>query len=126
MNDVKKFLKCERCGNIITMIEDSGAKIMCCGQPMAEIVPNAVDAAVEKHVPVAERAGNKLTVHVGSVAHPMAEEHHIAWIIAAQANKTQRVVLAKTGAPAAEFVLDDGPVTIYEYCNLHGLWIAES
>ena len=126
MNDVKKFLKCEHCGNIITMIKYSGVKVICCGQPMSEIIPNTVDAAVEKHVPVATREGNKLTVQVGSVTHPMMEEHHIAWIIAAQANKTQRVILDPAGVPAAEFILDDGPVTIYEYCNLHGLWKAES
>ena len=126
MNDLKKFFKCEHCGNIITMIKDSGVKVMCCGQPMTEIVPNTVDAAVEKHVPTAVREGNKLTVQVGSVPHPMMAEHHIAWIIAAQANKTQRVVLDPAGSPAAEFILDEGPVTIYEYCNLHGLWKAES
>jgi superoxide reductase len=92
---------------------------------MPEIVPNTVDAALEKHVPVPVRDGNKLTVNVGSIPHPMMPEHHIAWIIAAQERKTQRVVLAPTGAPTADFILDDGPVTIYEYCNLHGLWQAE-
>lgn len=121
----KRFLKCERCGNIITIIKDAGAKIGCCGQPMTEIVPNTVDAAVEKHVPVATREGNKLSVAVGAVPHPMTAEHHISWIIVTQANKTQRVVLDPAHSPTAEFTIDDGPVTLYEYCNLHGLWKAE-
>ncbi|MCL2717912.1 MAG: desulfoferrodoxin [Lachnospiraceae bacterium] len=108
------------------MIQDSGVKVICCGQAMKELIPNTVDAAAEKHVPVAVRDGNKLTVNVGSVPHPMMAEHHIAWIIAAQEAKTQRVVLDPVGIPAAEFILDDGPVTIYEYCNIHGLWKAEN
>ena len=125
MVTIKKFSKCGHCGNIISMIKDVGPKVSCCGQMMTELVPNTVDAAVEKHVPEMKRDGNKLTVNVGSVPHPMTEEHHIAWIIAAQESKTQRVELDVTATPTAEFNLDDGAVTVYAYCNLHGLWKAD-
>ena len=31
-----RFLKCEKCGNVIGMIEDSGVTPECCGKPMVE------------------------------------------------------------------------------------------
>lgn len=125
MKNQRKFLRCDHCGNLVGMIEDSGVPIICCGQPMTELTANTTDAAQEKHVPAAVREGNILKVTVGSVAHPMLVEHHIAWIAVAQGEKTQRKILDKTGSPSAEFCVDDGPVTVYAYCNLHGLWAAE-
>jgi superoxide reductase len=92
---------------------------------MSKLTPNTTDAAAEKHLPVAAREGGKLTVTVGSVPHPMTEEHHISWIAAADGNKTQRTALSGTLAPAAEFCVDEAPVTVYAYCNLHGLWEAQ-
>ena len=121
---MKNFYKCEFCGSVVSMLNDSGVKLNCCGHPMTVMAPNSVDAAAEKHVPVATRDGNKLTVNVGSAPHPMAAEHRIEWIMAAQDKRTQRVVLDAGADPAAEFILDDGPVTVYGYCNIHGLWQA--
>ena len=72
-----RFFICEHCKNIITFVEDSGVPVMCCGQKMTELVANTTDAAQEKHVPVVEKDGDKLIVSVGSVEHPMTEEHHI-------------------------------------------------
>jgi superoxide reductase len=92
---------------------------------MQELKPNTTDAAQEKHVPAAVREGNKLTVTVGSAAHPMTEEHHISWIMAAEKDRTQRVSLSPTAAPSAEFIVSESPVTVYAYCNLHGLWTAD-
>ncbi|MCL2196970.1 MAG: desulfoferrodoxin Dfx [Treponema sp.] len=125
MKNERIFYKCSRCGNIITYIHNVGPAVICCGEKMQELKPNTSDGAHEKHVPAVTREGNKLKVAVGSVAHPMTAEHHIAWIIAAEEGKTQRVALQPTGAPSAEFIIGDGPVTVYEYCNLHGLWAAE-
>jgi len=125
MKNQRKFLKCDHCGNMVGMIEDSGVEMVCCGQPMTVLVVNTTDAAQEKHVPVATREGGILNVTVGSVAHPMLEEHHITWIAVAQGEKTQRENLDRTGSPTAEFCVEEGPVTVYAYCNLHGLWSAE-
>ena len=118
----RSFYKCKHCGNIIAKIYDSGVSVHCCGQEMERLTPNTVDAAVEKHLPVASRDGNALAVTVGSVPHPMTQEHHIAWICVAQEHKTMRATLDITGEPSATFVIDDGAATVYEYCNLHGLW----
>jgi len=125
MKNERIFYKCSRCGNIITYVHNAGPAVICCGEKMQELKPNTSDGAHEKHVPVPVREGNKLKVAVGSVAHPMTAEHHIAWIIAAEDSKTQRVALQSTGAPSADFIVGDGPVTVYAYCNLHGLWAAE-
>jgi superoxide reductase len=122
----RMFMKCEICGNIIGVIEDNGVTPECCGQGMTLLKPNTVDAAKEKHVPVAVLEGNKLTVQVGSTLHPMTVEHHIAWIAVAQGRRTQRVTLDPTGSPVATFYVDESePITMYEYCNLHGLWAAD-
>ena len=78
----KRFFVCEKCGNIVGLIKDAGGPLSCCGQPMKELIPNTVDAAAEKHVPVItlDREGGEVTVQVGTVAHPMLPEHFIEWI----------------------------------------------
>lgn len=121
----RNFFKCEHCGNIIAMINSSGVKVKCCGDTMVELKPNTVDASEEKHIPAAKRDGNKLTVDIGAVIHPMTDEHHIEWICVAQEHKTQMVTLDKTGKPSATFDIDDGDATVYDYCNLHALWATE-
>ena len=121
-----KFYICEHCGNLVSVVHDSGVPMMCCGQKMKELVPGTVDAAKEKHVPEVEVVGNLVKVKVGSVTHPMTEEHHIAFIVLETDRGFQKKDLDPTGAPEAEFALAEGEkvVAAYEYCNLHGLWQA--
>ncbi|MDR0886487.1 MAG: desulfoferrodoxin [Clostridiales Family XIII bacterium] len=123
----KKFYQCNHCKNLFGVINDAGVTPLCCGEPMQVLVPNTTDAAQEKHVPVIERDGVNVTIKVGSVPHPMLEEHYIQWIICMQGGKTERVVLKPGEEPVATFVVDDptAPITAYEFCNLHGLWAAE-
>ncbi|MCF0228492.1 MAG: desulfoferrodoxin [Parasporobacterium sp.] len=120
----QKFYVCEHCGNIIAKVKDSGVPVMCCGQKMTEIVPGAVDAAVEKHVPQYEVVGSVVNVTVGSVEHPMAPEHFIEWISIQTKNGNQRKVLQPGDAPKASFALIEGDEieAVFAYCNLHGLW----
>lgn len=122
-----KFFICEHCGNIIGMIHNSGVNVVCCGEKMKELVPNTVDAAQEKHVPVVEVEGKKVTVKIGSVPHPMLPEHHIAWVYLQTKMGGQRKCLDVNGEPQTTFALteDDEAVAAFEYCNLHGLWKAE-
>lgn len=122
------FYKCNLCGNFITFLTDKVAgKPVCCGEEMKEIVANTVDAAKEKHVPVVEIEGNKVSVKVGSVEHPMQPEHFIQFIIVETTNGYQKKNLNPGEKPEAEFLLVEGekPVAVYEYCNLHGLWKTE-
>ena len=121
-----KFYVCKHCGNIITYVENKGVPVMCCGEKMSELVPNTVEAATEKHVPVVHKDGNQVTVEVGSVAHPMLEEHHIGWIVLETSQGSYRKELKAGQKPEAKFALVDGEevVAAYAYCNLHGLWRA--
>jgi superoxide reductase len=125
MPATRKFYRCSICGNIVGLINEGGGELVCCGQPMQLLMPNTSDGATEKHVPVITRDGNKLHVAVGSVPHPMTEAHLIQWIFVAQGNRSQRLALSPGDAPAADFIVDEGPLTVFEYCNLHGLWAAE-
>lgn len=123
----QRFFKCEHCGNIIAFVKNKGVPVMCCGQKMTEILPNTVDAAVEKHVPVLAAEGNRVTVTVSSVAHPMLEEHYIEWISIETKEGNQRKELKPGTEPKAEFMVCDSDevVAAYAYCNLHGLWKSE-
>lgn len=122
-----KFYQCGHCGNIITFAKNTGVPVMCCGEPMKELTPGTTDAAVEKHVPAVTVEGNTVTVTVGSVAHPMLEEHFIEWIAVETKTGTQMKELNPGHAPSAVFSMTDGDefVAAYAYCNLHGLWMSE-
>ena len=119
-----QFFRCAHCGQVVSVLKDAGVSIVCCGQRMDRLTPNTTDAAQEKHVPVVEREGDRLTVHVGSAAHPMLAEHSIEWIYLHQSNGGQRRILAPGGAPEATFCAEQGEaLEVYAYCNLHGLWM---
>lgn len=121
-----KFFLCKHCGNLIGMVENKGVPLVCCGENMAELVPNTVEASVEKHLPVYTMSGDTLEVQVGSMPHPMEENHHIVFIFVETACGGQRKRLTVGGEPKASFrFVDDKPVSIYAYCNLHGLWKTE-
>ena len=122
----RRFFICKHCGNIVGMVFDAKVPMTCCGEVMEELVPNTVDAAQEKHVPVVTVNGNIVTVKVGSAEHPMTEAHLINWIYIETEKGGQRKVLHAGDAPEAKFALvDDKAVAAYAYCNLHGLWVAE-
>lgn len=122
-----KFFICKHCGNIITHLFSSGVKVVCCGEPMAELIPNTSDGAGEKHVPVVKVNGQEVTVEVGSVQHPSLPAHYIQWIALHTENGVQFRYLKAGDTPKAVFMLADGEKAIaaYEYCNLHGLWKTE-
>lgn len=119
-----KFFKCNHCGNIITVIKESGAPISCCGEVMMQLEANSTDAAVEKHVPVITKKDEGIVVTVGSVLHPMQPEHYIEWIVCVSEGKVEFRYLEPGTEPTVEYDhVSTG--TVYAYCNLHGLWKAE-
>ena len=126
MTKLLEIYKCEACGNIVEMLHGGKGELECCNQPMKLYEENTIDAAVEKHVPVFETNDKIVTVKVGSVAHPMVEEHYIEWIeIIDEAGKAYRQFLKPGEEPQAQFCVDAaGKLTVREYCNLHGLWKA--
>ncbi len=121
------FYKCMHCGNIAVKPFDMGVSLVCCGEKMTKLEANTVDAAVEKHVPVAEVEGSAVHVQVGSVMHPMTEAHLISFVCLETQKGYQFVELSASDEPVADFAVAEGdaPVAVYEYCNLHGLWKLE-
>jgi len=119
----QRFFKCSHCGNLVGLIQDQGVPLVCCGEAMAELIPNTFDASVEKHLPEVAVNGDKVIVQVGSVLHPMQEEHNIPFVYLETENGGQRKCLKVGAEPKAEFCLvGDKAVAAYAYCNLHGLW----
>jgi superoxide reductase len=120
----QKFYLCQHCGNIIAKVKDSGVPVVCCGEKMTELVPGAVDAALEKHVPVYTVEGNTVRVKVGAAEHPMLPEHYIEWISLQTRQGNQRKELRPGERPEVCFALcaGDEVEAVYAYCNLHGLW----
>lgn len=122
-----EFYICKHCGNIITLVQNKGVPVVCCGEKMHKIEPGTVDAAVEKHIPVYTVQDNTVTVNVGSVTHPMTVEHLINWVALETEQGTQIKHLKADGEPVVTFALAKGDAVkkVYAYCNLHGLWSAE-
>jgi superoxide reductase len=126
MSSSQKFFICEHCGNIAGLIEGHGVPMVCCGEKMVELVPNTVEASVEKHLPVVTVSGDGISVQVGSAPHPMEDKHSIVFIYVETDHGGQRKRLKPGATPKADFrFADDQPIAVYAYCNLHGLWKAE-
>lgn len=125
--DVKRLqvYKCEKCLSVVEVLT-AGAPPSCCDVLMTLQVENTVDASKEKHVPVVEAFAGGMKVKVGSVAHPMSAEHHIAWVEVINGDYLNRYYLKPGDQPEAIFYVAPKPgMIIREYCNLHGLWITK-
>ena len=124
MTQLNQIYKCEICGNIVEVLHTGVGELVCCGEEMVLLTENTTDAAQEKHVPVIEKSGNKVTVKVGSVSHPMEEKHYIEFIEVLADGKVYRKFLKPGKKPEATFEVTATKLTAREYCNLHGLWKA--
>lgn len=122
MAKIFEVYKCDICGNIVETVQGGKGSLVCCGEVMALLAENTVDAAKEKHVPVIERSNGTIKVQVGSVAHPMEEAHYIQWVEILADGKSYTQFLKPGDAPEATFKIDAKEVTAREYCNLHGHW----
>lgn len=101
--------------------------LVCCNDEMTLLQAKKEDKGNEKHLPVVEKiAENKIFVKVGSVTHPMLEEHWIQWIFIENGEKYLIKTFNPGEAPEAVFCVDyNKPIKVYEFCNLHGLWLTE-
>jgi len=117
-----QVFKCGICGNIVEVLHGGKGELVCCNEPMKLLTENIVDASKEKHVPVIEKTSDGITIKVGSVAHPMEENHYIEWIEAIIDGAVYRQFLSPGGKPEAFFPVKGGSVSAREYCNMHGLW----
>jgi superoxide reductase len=120
-----KVYRCNKCKKMHIEVQGSPCPTMCCGEEMVLLKANTTDGAAEKHVPVVTVDGQKVIVNVGSVDHPMLEEHYIQFVALETAGGIQVKYLNPGEAPHEEFLTAEAPVAVYEYCNLHGLWKTE-
>ena len=126
MSDNHKFFICKHCGNMMGLIDNQGVPVVCCGEKMMELVPNTVEASAEKHLPVVAVSGDRVSVQVGGAPHPMEDKHSIVFIYVETNRGGQRKRLEPGEPPKADFCfVEDQPIAVYAYCNLHGLWKTE-
>jgi superoxide reductase len=122
---MRSFYRCAKCGAMIEALKE-GSEFFCCGEPMVQLIPNSVDAAVEKHVPVIVYTDDGVTVKVGSEPHPMEDTHYIEWIEIEYGDRLERIYLHPGEAPEASFKVAAKDVKALIYCNLHGLWVSKN
>lgn len=120
-----QVFKCNVCGNMVEGIHEGAGTLTCCNQPMQVLDENTTDAAQEKHVPVIVKKDGGFLVTVGSVAHPMVDDHWIEWIELLADGKAYRQFLNPGDKPEAFFCIEAKAVSAREFCNLHGLWKAD-
>lgn len=108
---------------VVESLWDGDQELQVNGEPMVELKANTVDAAQEKHVPVIERDGNRVTVKVGEAPHPMTPEHYILFIEVMAGNKVYRHDFQQGDTVAeASFLIEEKDITARAFCNLHGFW----
>jgi len=122
MTKQKQIYRCNICGNIVEVLHSGVGTLVCCGQPMELLKEKTEDVGREKHVPVIERTENLVRVKVGSIPHPMEENHYIEWIEVIANGKAYKKFLNPGDKPEAEFEIKAGKVEAREYCSVHGLW----
>ena len=122
MTERLQVYRCNICGNIVEVLHAGVGQLVCCGQPMELLVEETEEVGLEKHVPVVEKKENVVAVKVGSVPHPMEDNHYIEWIEIIADSGVYRKYLTPGDKPEAEFKVRAEKVKAREYCNLHGLW----
>ena len=129
MTERLEMYRCEICGNLVQVILAGGGELVCCGQPMTLLKPNTIeDAALEKHIPVYIQIENGVEIQVGSVLHPMNDDHYIMFIESISEDRNRMKLQYLHPGREAKMLLEEklGKEKALEFCNLHGLWEGES
>lgn len=126
MTTLRSLYYCKHCKNLVEVVQAGGGELVCCGEAMTLLKANTTEAANEKHIPVIEETPTGIKVTVGSVEHPMTEEHYIVFIEVLTENEIIRKELKPGMKPQAEFNVKKSDVLeVREFCNLHMLWSAK-
>ena len=124
MTKQREIYRCPVCGNMVEVLNPGAGELVCGGKPMILLQENTTDAAQEKHVPVVEKTADGYRVKVGSVEHPMLDEHFIQWIELLTPKSVLRRELKPGCKPEATFITNEECLCARAYCNLHGMWKA--
>jgi superoxide reductase len=139
---MEKLYSCANCEHI-EFVKAPAACPVCHGTSFKAAdgtIMSAEKEGKEKHVPVVTATNacglipgdcKDVLIKVGSVPHPMQEDHWIMWIDTYLNNKfAERCILAPESLQAAaviHFKMDaKGTVTVIEHCNKHGSWMAKA
>jgi len=125
MTEKEEVYRCNICGNIVEVFHIGTGKLECCQNPMELLEEREEGMGAEKHIPVLEETDEGVKVKVGSLPHPMEENHCIEWVEVVTGDQVHRKVLKPGDAPEAEFKLkldDISQIVVREYCSIHGLW----
>jgi len=128
MTKLNQIYKCNICGNIVEILHTGAGELVCCNQPMQLMTEKKSDEGLEKHVPVIEKTNNTIKISVGSIAHPMINEHYIEWIELLIKGQIIRKELKANQDPQATFNIKttgNESIKARAYCNLHGLWVSK-
>lgn len=123
-----QLYKCDICGNIVQILHEGEGELVCCGEVMRLLEPKREDNMQEKHVPVFLKCENGSEfIQVGSIPHPMIQEHYIEFIETVSDDKN--CVNIKFLHPEDDpTMISNKPKNVnkaYEYCNIHELWEGE-
>ena len=122
MAELEQIYKCNVYGNIVEVLHAGVGELVCCGQPMELLKEKTEDVGLEKHVPVVEKTDTGIKVKIGSVPHPMEQNHYIEWVEIIADGGVCRKFLKPGDMPEAEFEIKAEKIEAREYCNVHGLW----
>ena len=124
MTQLREVYYCEKCGNVVEILNEGAPALVCCGVPMEKLEAKTEDASTEKHVPFVEEVEGGILVKVGqNQAHPMLENHYIKFIEVLRKDKVCRLELKPDDKPEGFFPLKkEEIIEVREWCNLHGLW----
>lgn len=127
---LNQIYRCEICGNIVEVLHAGAGELVCCGQPMKLQEPKTSDPEIgEKHIPIIEKTDEgKTFVKIGSIEHPMTDEHYIEWIDLKNKDKNKlcKKFLKPEDKPESKFCAKTDNVKARCYCNLHGLWMKDN
>ncbi len=125
MTDKEEIYRCNICGNMVEVLHIGTGKLVCCGNPMELLEEKEGGVGPEKHLPLVEEIDHGVKVKIGSIPHPMEENHCIEWVEIIADDQIYRKVLKPGDKPEAEFnvrVEDVSQIQVREYCSIHGLW----
>ena len=111
---------------MVEAVHTGAGELVCCGEAMELVNENIQeDVATEKHIPVVEKDGDVLSITIGSVEHPMDEDHYIEWVEVISGPTVHRRYLKPGDEPKTKFICRQDNYTVRAHCNLHGLWGTE-
>lgn len=128
MTNRLEFYKCNICGNLVQVILPGKGELVCCGEPMLLLDTKTQESETgEKHVPVFETKDNQTELKVGSVLHPMSEEHYIQFVQTVSEDGSCFILKFFKPGDSPVMNISDFPSvkSAVAYCNIHGLWIGD-